>query len=360
MRPNTNPVFTALTAANSQASNAQWATDIVRASFQAVVTGSGAAGSFQAQASNDKAFGAPPNQFVPTNWSNLGSSVAVAAAGIFFIPAIECSYEYLRLIYTSTATGVETVAPIADTGSFQAQTVSTVADVAGNLNSTWFNLSSINLVTKLQKDFYVWLDNGTGVDPLVAGRTGIQVTYTNGDTADALATAIRAALNALTNDFTATGATNAVITHSKAAGPVTVASDGTAPTTFTFGSATLGVVSNLINKYFLLEDEAGAHKYFVWNNVDSIGTAPTVSGYTAAPVVFASGSSAGTIGTALASAIAALNSTNSFTTSGTTTVSITMKTAGPFVPAVDVNTGFTIVVTTPSGTISANMSSKAL
>lgn len=454
---------------------------IYQGSAQFLATGS-AAGSFKLQASNDE-----PVQGNPINWTDITSqTISITGIGSYLIPKFDLAYNFLRGVFTSTATGVQTVSPIADTGSFQHQTITTITDTgafastvihvpstasatqadyivisapsgakdamwldidaagtiptgaayiaagtktkasivtgntatqngavvaaalntilgynavdnmdgtvtitetlmgsvvtparhnandsgngsfsftgtisgtASNLNSTWLNVSSVNLITKVQKNFYLWISiNSEGIDPMVAGHTAIPITGVVGVSANALATSIRSALNALTNDFVASGSNAAVIITNVAFGPVTIASDGTAPTGFTFGSATLGIVSNLVNKYFLLQDAAATpHKYFVWNNVDSIGTAPVVTGYTAVPVVFASGSSAATIGTALASAIAALNSTNSFTTSGTTTVTVTNKVSGSFVAILDVNTGFTFVVTAPTGTISANI-----
>ncbi len=370
MRPSNNelnfgtfgtPALTPVVASN-QASIAQWATDIIRASFQVVATGT-PTGSIQAQASNDFAYGLPRNQFQPTNWSNIGSSVAVTAAGAYLIPEIECSYEYLRLIYTSTATGVQTIAPIADTGVLQSQTITTVADVSGSLNNKYLLLSSINTTTKAQKDFYIWFNiNSAGTDPLIAGRTAIPITGATNVSANTLATSIRSALNALSGDFTAAGTNAAVIVSNVAPGPVTAAVDGTAATGFTFGSATAGVASNLNNTYFLLSDASSAHLYYVWFNVSSIGTDPLIAGRTAVPITIVAGDTAATIGTALASAIAALNSTNSFTTSGTTTVTVTNKTAGPFTPIADGTppTGFTFAVTTGSGVISGRICAKGL
>lgn len=93
----------------------QWSNGIVRASFQAVVTGSTATGTLQLQVSNDIPIGLPANQFVPTNWTNLGTSVAVAAAGVFFVPAIasnvgyiETCYEYMRVNWTDGSSGANT------------------------------------------------------------------------------------------------------------------------------------------------------------------------------------------------------------------------------------------------------------
>ncbi len=321
-------------------------------SAQCTITGT-PTGTFKLQASND-----PVLKGFPINWSDIPNATAsVAAAGTFLIPKFDIAYQWVRAVYTDTGAGSQTVAPIADTGVKQHQTVTTIDDVSGSLNSTYFLLSSVNLITKAQKNFYLWLDDGAGVDPAIAGRTGIQVTYTDNDAAATIATAIRAALNALTNDFVATGATSAVIITNVAFGPVPAAVDGAAPTGFTFGSATLGVASNLNNTFFKLEDEGSTHKYIVWMNVDSIGTAPVLAGYTAVPIAFSSGETAANIGSDIATAVGALNSSNSFTASGTTTVTIVNKVAGPFVPMSDGSapTHFTFAVTAGAGIITANI-----
>lgn len=361
MRANNNILLNAVSPASNQVSVAQWSDNIVRASFQLVATGT-AAGTIQIQGSNDQAVGAPANQFQPTNWSNVGSAVTVTGIGAYLVPEIEMSYEYLRLSYVSTATGAMTVSPIADTGVKQAQTVTTVADSAGSLNSTYFLLSSINTTSKAQKNFYVWFNiNSAGVDPAIAGRTAIPITGATNVSANSLATSMRTALNALTGDFVATGAGAAVIITDVAPGPVTAAVDGAAPTGFTFGSATLGVASNLNNKYYLLNSAASpAAHYYVWFNVSLIGTDPAPAGLTAIPVAISAGDTAGTIGAAMATAVAAANASADFTATGTTTVTITEKTAGPFVPASDFNSGFAFVTTTPTGTMSARMKSMAL
>ncbi len=86
---------------------AQWATDIVRASFEVVATGN-AAGSIQVRVSNDQAVGLPANQFQPTNWNLIGSAVTVSGAGVYLIPLFESSYEYLELLYTDSSGGTST------------------------------------------------------------------------------------------------------------------------------------------------------------------------------------------------------------------------------------------------------------
>lgn len=119
------------------------------------------------------------------------------------------------------------------------------------------------------------------------------------------------------------------------------------------------VAGSLAGKSFLISDEASAHLYQIWFKVSGVGSAPTaVSGYTLIEQDITTGDTAATIGAALATTIAALNSTNSFTTAGTTTVTVTMKTAGPFVIASDVNTGFTFAGATGAGILNVYMASK--
>ena len=73
--------------------------------------------------------------------------------------------------------------------------VSPVADVAGSLNNTYFEFS-----TPLT-EYYVWINSGgTGVDPTIVNKTGIEVTIPNGasitDIVAALKLAIETAVSA--------------------------------------------------------------------------------------------------------------------------------------------------------------------
>lgn len=105
------------------------------------------------------------------------------------------------------------------------------------------------------------------------------------------------------------------------------------------------VAGSLAGTYFLLQSQSG-NKYAMWFKVSGSGSAPVVPGYTASEVDIATGNSAAVVGGALAAAIAALNSGNDFTTSGTTTITVTNKTAGSFTLASDVSTGFTFALVT--------------
>lgn len=122
------------------------------------------------------------------------------------------------------------------------------------------------------------------------------------------------------------------------------------------------VAKSLASTYFLLSDEATTNKYAIWFKVSGTGSAPSVSGYTNVEQDISTGDTAATIGAALATTIAALNSTNSFTASGTTTVTVTNKTGGPFTAMTDgtTATGFTFAVTAGSGSVNANITAKML
>ena len=72
--------------------------------------------------------------------------------------------------------------------------VTTIADVAGNLDGTYFTLSSPTT------DFYVWFnatDLSGSSDPGLSGATGIQIDYTSDDSAATIAAAMNAAIDAL-------------------------------------------------------------------------------------------------------------------------------------------------------------------
>lgn len=74
-------------------------------SAQLVATGS-AAGSFKIQVSDDSGPDSYTDTFVPTNWSDLsGASVSVSGSGVYLIPKVDLSYNYIRFVYVSTGTG---------------------------------------------------------------------------------------------------------------------------------------------------------------------------------------------------------------------------------------------------------------
>ncbi len=82
------------------ASEAILADQVVAASLQMVISGTGQsapAGNLLIQVSND-----PPLQTEgPTNWST-GATLAVAAAGVFLVPKLDISYQWIRALYDNT------------------------------------------------------------------------------------------------------------------------------------------------------------------------------------------------------------------------------------------------------------------
>ncbi len=226
--------FSPISAALASASTTSAAVDmnqIIKMSAQ-VVAGSGTAtGSLQLQVSNDQV---PVDyQFskaVFTNWSNLGSPVTVSAAGATLIAQQDMCYRALRAVYTDTFANISTI--------------TAVADVADSLNSSYFLASSVTA------NYYFWFSSGTGVDPLIAGRTAIPVVYTTNDTAATIGGLIRAA--AAAKGWTVSGASAQAILTNSATGPTLPASDGAAPHATGFTIANTQPTSNITVKLMCL------------------------------------------------------------------------------------------------------------
>lgn len=222
-----------LSAADHLSSNGNqiWATQLVSASFQAYFSDATAAGTFKLQSSNDKPpAGSLSTGFVVTNWVDIpNQSASIVAGASAVLTVANMSYQWIRAVYTDTAAGV--------------QTISTVADVSGSLNSKYFLISSASV------DYYVWMNvNSAGVDPMIANRTGVEVDLATGATNSDVATAVAAALDALPSIVsTATGhvatATNA------ATGPFAAPAPGTSGFTVAVtggGSGTINVQINAL------------------------------------------------------------------------------------------------------------------
>lgn len=124
-------------------------------------------------------------------------------------------------------------------GTAEVTDITAVADVAGSLNSTFFNLFSAKNAT----GYYVWFDNGGGVDPAVPGKTGVHVVYSNNATANTIAGLVRTALTGNPN-FTITGATSHIIVTNTATGATTNASNGTASPGFSYSVTTSGTTAS--------------------------------------------------------------------------------------------------------------------
>lgn len=119
-------------------------------------------------------------------------------------------------------------------GTDQVETITTRADVGGDLGGTFVDFT--NGLTLWR----VWFDVDAGSSaPAAGGRTLVEVDITSGATAAAVATALTAILDALTG--VSASALSAVVTITlDVDGFVGPATDGTAPTGFTFAVTTDG------------------------------------------------------------------------------------------------------------------------
>lgn len=112
-------------------------------------------------------------------------------------------------------------------GSFVIATPTAAA--ASSLQNTYFLINSAGDFVS----YYVWMNvNGEGVDPAIAGLTGVMVAIDVGAADTAVASAIAAELDAL-DDFGATALAEVVTVVNAAYGATTDAADGTEATGFT-------------------------------------------------------------------------------------------------------------------------------
>lgn len=183
-------------------------------SLMGVGNASNVSGTMVIQVSNDVCTNGQRSTFTPTNWTTLTSpAITITGTSTFGIDMRSLNYSWLRAQFVNAAVGV--------------QTITTVADSAGSLNSTYF------LISSQTTNYYVWLDNGTGVDPAIVGRTGVQVIYANNDSANTIAELIKVQLDALAT-IAATRTNNVVTCTNSAAGSFTAPANGTASPGFTF------------------------------------------------------------------------------------------------------------------------------
>lgn len=140
-------------------------------------------------------------------------------------------------VYFTTPTGVTT-----DPGFNYPEitTVTTVADVSGSLNSTYFTLYD-----GAGQEYYVWYSvNGAGVDPAVASALPIKVDlYTNASATIVASYTATEINNHFPSAFTATSSTNTLVITNVVGGTTTATADGTAATGFTFVATQAGLTA---------------------------------------------------------------------------------------------------------------------
>lgn len=132
-------------------------------------------------------------------------------------------------------------------GRNHCRSVTTVADVAGSLNATYFDLNYVDYEFN-EVQAYVYLN----VDPAIAGKTGISATVMSGDSADAVATAIKAGIDAADLPFIVSVSGSVLTIENQVIGNITAEADS-GSTGFTFSvlqdglGVDLGATSDAIN-----------------------------------------------------------------------------------------------------------------
>lgn len=107
----------------------------------------------------------------------------------------------------------------------EVQDVTCAADTAGSRNNTYWTFYTAGDIN----GYYVWYNiNSAGVDPAVAGLTGIEVAGATGATASTLAGATRTAIaaSAAGSYVVVSGATSHVILTNRTPGTTTAAANG--------------------------------------------------------------------------------------------------------------------------------------
>lgn len=129
-------------------------------------------------------------------------------------------------------------------GREHCRSVTTVADVAGSLGGTYFDLNAQDPTFESEQKHYVWFNTGADTDPEISGKTGIEVTISSGDTAAEVASAIVTAINAMTTNFfrakLAPGKTDKVEIGNRFGGAITAETDS-GTTGFTFAVDLKGI-----------------------------------------------------------------------------------------------------------------------
>ena len=139
----------------------------------------------------------------------------------------------------TTETNIRLEAVDAYFGKKQCRTVETVADVADSLEDTYFDLNWIS-ADFVEVEGYVY----NGVDPTIAGKTGISYTLNTNDTAAVIAASIKTAVDA-SAAFIQTSVTGDVITFENRAPFAITAETDSGATGFTFAVSGAGTGAKL-------------------------------------------------------------------------------------------------------------------
>lgn len=265
-------------------------------------------------------------------------------------------------ITTSNGTTTNTYSFI--TGQQEITSITTVADVANSLNSTYF------LIDSVENAYYVYFETTTAVDPAIAGRTGIKVKLTTGDSANTVAQKLRNKLSTYLDDFTATVALNVVEVVNVDVGTVPDATAGTSGFTLLVTQQGRGerVQPQIIQiqaiaaasftaagpaDYFTINTTLDRQRYYVWFNVGA-STDPAVAGRSGLEVILTGAETAAQVAQLIINVLPTAHFETSLLGSLITVTNIQYGTTSNATESV-VNAGFT-VTTTQSGALDVLLS----
>lgn len=122
-------------------------------------------------------------------------------------------------------------------GRFNEVCVTAVADVASSLQNLYFEISDATV------DYYVWFNvGGAGVDPAVAGKTGIEVTFVADSSAATIVAAIKTAVEL--SEFYGTVSGDSINIFTKVVGAVNAVA-AASTSTFTVATDVTGLGGDL-------------------------------------------------------------------------------------------------------------------
>ena len=221
--------------------------------------------------------------------------------------------------------------------------ITAVADNAGSLGGTYF------IMYDSAGSVGVWINVDSGdTQPSTGANRHIEVSISANDIADAVATAVRTALNA-DPEFTAPAPAADTVTVTNATKKdVFDTEDGNIPTGFTFNTVVEGADSDkLQNTYFLINSANDTTEYYIWYDA-GLGTDPSLAGKTGVSVTISPNDSAEDVATATKTALDGVAGTPFVTTRVVSELTIENVTVGVTTDASDgaVPTGFVISTAT--------------
>lgn len=234
----------------------------------------------------------------------------------------------------ATVTSAVATAITAASANFtvSSDTVAGTVTVIANGITQVFQCKAASAITT--GDSFLITFTGDTLNPLIAGRVGIEVPVLETDSSTTVAASLAAAITAVTSDLIATASSAVVTVTTPPAGYTQVIPNGT---DFTSGD------------YFILNSIDDSARYYIWFNVDNGGNKPTVDNRTAIEVGISATNTGATIVTAIASAVGAVDSQFNITSSSSV-VQITNTAAGATDPTIPGTTNFTCVTNTQGAT----------